>query len=500
MSSHQIIRLLLHHGWLSFRRAHYFERSLGVKLIMAFAGLIFLWYLYWIGMLLPVLLERFYPDTAPYRVFFSFLLYIYAADLLFRLFMQKVPRLLIQSYLPLPVTRNTLATFILIRSWFSIYNVYLLPLLIPFYIRSLLLPVSAAAFWLALLGTFLLGGINHAFIIWMKTWPSRFSGAIVALILIAGAGIFGGILFPYHFMAFSGQLGEAFISGNPVAFIIPLLIIVMLHTLSQKSLLLSFYEWAGALSVKVQAGSTLAEKLFARVPVHGLFWELEWKLIKRNKRASAGLRQWPLTIIGVPLLLYFAPGDSTTHYIYLMVMIAGGYGFYHLQYAYSWESRFFDLIASKKIDIYTFILSKYYFYCLLGLIQVIPLLALLAIARAETVLPMAGMFLYVTGPVFVILLNTGIGNSTRIDPNKRASFNFEGTSGTLFLTIFAAMFSVVFLMIFAYFLPLPIETGMALVTGATGIVFIVLHRRFIRGIANTFNKKKYRNLSKYREK
>ena len=499
MTSYNIQKILLQHGWLSFRRAHYFDRSMGVKVLMVFVGFIFIWYLAMAGALLPQLLGHVFPDKEPHHAFFSILLYLYAADLVTRFFVQSPPKQLISSYLPLPVSRNKLAGFILLRGWFSIFNIYLFPLLIPFFMRTLLFPVSSNAFWLALLGCFLLGSINHSLITWFKTWPGRQARITALVIFIAGAGIGGG-LYPSVFMDVSEQLGRAFIAGNPWAFMLPLAAVVFLQSLSKKGLVQSFYDWAGSGHAKAPAGSSRLEKFFARVPVFGSYWELEWKLIMRNKRASGGIRQWPLAIIGIPLFLYFAPDESSGQYIYLLVMVAGGYGFYHLQYAFSWESRFFDLIASRNTNLYRFIQAKYYFYTLMALSQILPMLILLGFAAPQMVLPMAGMFLYVTGVIFAFLFYTGVNNSTRIDPNKRASFNFEGTSGTLFMTILAAMFSVIFLMIIAFFLPFGMEESFALVTAATGLVFIMLHPKWLRATAKKFQRKKYHNLSKYREK
>ncbi|MFP4064619.1 MAG: DUF5687 family protein [Bacteroidales bacterium] len=499
MTSYNTPGILLQHGWLSFRRSHYFDRSMGVKVLMVFVGFIFIWYLAMAGALLPQLLGHVFPDKEPHHAFFSILLYLYAADLVTRFFVQSPPKQLIVSYLPLPVSRHSLAGFILLRGWFSIFNIYLFPLLIPLFMRTLLFPVSAGAFWLALLGSFLLGAVNHSLITWYKTWPGNQVRITALVLFIAGAGIAGG-LYPSALMSLSEQLGRAFIAGNPWAFMLPLTAVIFLQTLSKKGLVQSFYEWAGSGHAKAPAGSSRIDKFFARVPVFGPYWELEWKLITRNKRTSGGIKQWPLAIIGIPLFLYFAPGENPSQYIYLLVMVAGGYGFFHLQYAFSWESRFFDLLASRDTNIYRFIQAKYYFYTLLALSQIVPMLILLGFTAPVMVLPMAGMFLYVTGAIFAFLFYTGINNSTRIDPNKRASFNFEGTSGTQFMTILAAMFSVIFLMVIAFFLPLGMENSFALVTGVSGLAFILLHPRWLRATAKKFERKKYHNLSKYREK
>ncbi len=498
MTSFQIFRTLMHQGWLSFRRAHYFERSMGIKALMAFVAIVFLWYAYLLGLMLPSLLQQIFPDKEAHEAFFAIWLYIYAADLTMRLFMQKLPKQLIQSYLSLPVSRNTLAGYILARSWFNIYNICLFALLIPFYKSVLHHPLPDQAFWLAILASILLAGVNHAIIIWAKAWPFRIAAIMLPVLLIAGTGLFGIAINPPLFMAFSEQAGKAFISGNGWAFILPALIIGIFQYLSHRGLCTSFYDWAGTTTVRVRSRASFLERIFARVPVYGLFWELEWRLIKRNKRSVGGLRQWPLVIIGLPLFFYFDPFDNASMYMYLLVMVAGGYGYFHLQYTFSWESRFFDLIASRQTDLHAFIRAKYYFYLAMGLLQILPVLLLLVFLRPDLVWPLAGMFLYVTGPVFAFMMHTGIGSSTRIDPNKRASFNFEGTSGTLFLVVFVSMFSVVVLMGLAYFLPLAKETGLALLTAGLGLMFILLHKVWIKAIEQKFLRRKYHNLNKYR--
>ncbi len=500
MHAFRIFSTLLHHGWLSFQRAHYFDRSMGIKASMVFVGFIFILYLAMAGALLPQLLGHVFPDKEPHHAFFSILLYLYAADLVTRFFVQSPPKQLIVSYLPLPVSRSNLAGFILLRGWFSIFNIYLFPLLIPLFMRTLLLPLSANAFWLAMVGCLLLGAVNHSLITWFKTSPGKQVRITALIMFITGAGIAGG-LYPSAFMKVSEQLGRAFIAGNPWAFMLPLAAVVFLQSLSKKGLVQSFYDWAGSGQTKAPAGSNRIEKFFARVPVFGPYWELEWKLIMRNRRAYGNIRQWPLVIIGIPLLLYFAPGDSSSQYQYIyLLFFAGGYGFYHLQYAFSWESRFFDLIASRNTDMYRFIQAKYYFYTLLAVLQIGTMLILLAFAAPAMMLPLAGMCLYVTGVLFAFLLYTGVNNSTRIDPNKRASFNFEGTSGTLFMTILAAMFSVILPLIIAVFLPFGMGKSIALVTGVCGLAFILLHPSWLRATAKKFQRKKYHNLSKYREK
>ncbi len=493
------MRMLFRHTWLGFRRAHYFDRSMGLKLLMLIVGFFIAGYLLLLGTFLPLILVNVFPDKPPHESFFSLLWLIYAGDLMLRLFMQKPPKQLVQAYMSLPVKRRMLARFILLRSWFSLYNYYLFLILVPFYMRTLL-QISGAAFWYAMLGSFLLAAINHSIMMWIKTRPAGQAKSLLFLMPLAAIMVLLGALYPEKLMDASRQLGLAFISGDALAFIIPAAAMILLQSITSRGLQRAFYEWQGEEKSDMPAGTGKLDRFFGNFPEYGLYWQLEWQLMTRNRRASGVLKQIPLAIIGIPLLFYFMGDQDITTYTYLFVLIAGGHGFNYLQYAYSWESPFFDWISTRQIDMHKFIRAKYYFHTGLGFLQLIPLLVMLALLSPQVIWLMAGMFFYVTGPIFAFLLNAGVKNSTRIDPNKRASFNMEGTSGTLFLTILVSMLSVIPVMIIAFFLPFSSPVSVFVVTTITGMLFMLFHRRWIRAIARRFTKQKYSLLNKYREK
>ena len=492
-------KTLLLHAWLGFRRSHHFERSLGTKILIAFVGFTMLWYLFYAAMMLPRLLELLFPGKTPVDAFFSLLLYIYAGDLALRYFMQKVPRQQVQAYLHLPVKRSHLTSLMMLRSWASIYNFYLLALLIPFFFRTLYIDGEINAFWYATTGCFLLGGINNAIIMWLKT--KQLKGMdIVVIVLIAALIATSALLFREQVHSFSEMIGQAFIQGNALAFALPLVFIGGLQTQTAKGLSQSLYALHPNAPIRQNQGTSRIEKLFHNFPAYGPYWELEWKLLNRNKRASRGFRQWPVTILLIPLMMYSGREEVINSYMILFLMFSGSYGFFHLQYVYSWESRFFDFIASRKFDIYQMILSKYYFYLVLAVLQLLVIAPVVYFLRPSMVLPMVGFMLYVTGLIFVLLFNLGIGYSTRIDPNRKAFFNTEGTSGTQFITILLIMLSYIPFAAIAFALPMDFKHATSLVFGATGLAFIATHRYWIRIIANKFIKRKYIQLKKYREK
>ncbi len=490
---------ILQHGWLSFRRAHYFSRSVGIRILIGFVVFTMLWYMSMIGNALPGILQSLFPDSQPLDVFLSYLLIIYASDLSFRLVSQPIPRQGVTPYLHLPLKRSRLAALTLFRSWFSLYNVYLLAMLIPFFMRTVHHPISPRSFWFMIIGCLLLSGINHSLGLLFKTYrrmDARFLAltGIAALIIIVVGWVFLDKL-----LAISGMLGQAMLEGRAWVFLLLLLLIAGMQPLARKGLESGFYSLGSQGGARAATSGYLG-KLFHKIPHWGPLWDFEWKLITRNKRSRQNFLQAPLMI---PLVLYFviySPAGSLTAMTPFILMAIGSYGFVHLQYVFSWESRFFDFVATRDLDFKSLIRAKYVFYALLATLQFLLLTPFVLIFKPEVYPFLAGVFLYAIGPVYCMLFYAGLGNSTRIDPNQRAFFNFEGTSGTLFFIIILIFASTIPLFIAGGLIPLESPLGFSLAAGITGLAFLAAAPAWTADVHRRFQRKKYRNLNKYREK
>lgn len=486
----------LQHAWLSFRRAHYFERSLGIKLIIGFVGLTLLWYVNLIASILPDLLQRFFPESPAIEVFFSFLVFLFLSDQIIRLFGQNIPRHKIAPYLHLPVPKRKLAAYTLIRSWFSPFNIYLLVLFFPFFRRINSPDFGPGNFWLTMAGLFLLSGASHAVVIWAKT--SRKKGLTTWYVGLALAAIATWLL-PEKAMEGSRQLGLALMKGHWVPFFVAAILIITLQYLAHRNLRQS-YSLLVTPSLSKDKESGFMSRLFAKIPVYGLFWDLEWKLLNRNKRSRANVYQWPFAMVMVVAMITTSLNETTLPSFYpILLMFMGSFGFYHLQYIFSWESHFFDFIATRNLDMRRFIQAKYYFHAGVALLQFLLLMPFVLIVQPGISLMLLSLMLYATGPVFALLIYQGVSTSTRLDPNKKAIFNFEGTSGTLFISILLIFASLVPVAAIGLLLPWGKKISILITTGMTGLAFIITHHWWISATARKFAKKKYKNLNKYRE-
>jgi hypothetical protein len=495
-----MIDSVLRHGWLSFRRAHYFTRGVGIRVLIGFVVFTMLWYLHMIGSAMPAIIQNLFPGRDPNEVFFSYMLFLYAGDLILRLFSQPVPRQGVTPYLHLPLKRSHIAALTLLRSWFSLYNVYLLALLIPFFMRTAYHPISPRSFWYVIIGCLLLSGLSHSLGLLLKTYrrmDARFMSASGLVIVVA---IIVGWVYMENLMAFSGRLGLTMLEGRIWVFLVLFMLVAVMQPLIRKGLQAGFYS-LGSQGDKTRAvASGRLGTLFMSIPHWGPFWDLEWKLVMRNKRSRQNLVQVPLMI---PLILYlviYSPAGSLTAMTPFILMAIGSYGFVHLQYVFSWESRFFDYLASRDLDLKSLIRAKYVFYTLIAAMQFILLTPFVLIWKPEVYPFLAGVFLYAIGPAYCILFYSGLGNSTRIDPNQRAFFNFEGTSGTMFFIIILIFMSTIPLYIAGSLIPLESPLGFSLASGITGLVFLVAAPAWTADVFRRFQRKKYRNLDKYREK
>lgn len=494
-----MLRIFIRHSYLKLTRSHFFERSLAIKLAAGILVLFIAWYIYFFGLYLPGWLLKIMPERLPHEALFSVLIFIYAGDLLLRLFMQKIPGQQSMFYLHLPLKRSWIAGHILMQSWFSPYNFYLLFFFVPFFKQTVLPNYPASHFYQILTGCFLLGGINHSIVLLWKTARQKTSAAIpVGFFLVLVLGLLTWWQ-PAWVMEMSLKAGQSLMKGDILFFGLLLAALACMQFLIRKNLQKSLYDLYGQAEAKERLSASLIPGWLEKIPDYGTYWNLEWKLLTRNKRSKNAFYQTPLNIPIMVLILFYIQEDYLLFSLPVLMLGMGSYGFSHLQYVFSWESRFFDYIASRPFNLLTFIRAKYYFYALIALVQYILIIAVSWIINPVMIPLITGTFLYISGAVFCMMFFTGLGHSTRIDPNKKAFFNFEGNSGSLLLIMMIISTSVIPLMLIASLLPLPVHLGFSIVSGLTGMLFILFNKVWTARLARKFENRKYHNLNKYRE-
>ncbi len=124
------------HQWKAFRRHPMFERNLGVKIFMCICfGFIALEFLV-IGFHLDQICLEIGRYTSPIDSFNSGLLYFLIVDFVMKLLMKSNQSMQIAPYLTLPIRRQKLFTFLQTQELVSMWNWYMMFLVVPFAFKT----------------------------------------------------------------------------------------------------------------------------------------------------------------------------------------------------------------------------------------------------------------------------------------------------------------------------------------------------------------------------
>lgn len=488
---------LITHSWKMFRRSELFGKSIAVIIMLGFMAFFLLLQLNLAGRQLPSLLNEHFPARSPGGWVYGYLLLLMVVDFSARLFIQSLSAQQVRPYMHLPVSHASLTFYWMLRSWLHPLNIYLLFFFLPF-IRVTINPETSSQ-ELGLLGIFMLTAINQGLLMWLKSSEGNRMRAVVVTGSAAGLIMLAYTFFNSQTLDFSRSIFIGFVNGDVVVFTITAFLILLFHYLAYRQSKQGFYTIFGQGSQpKAVAGDSRIERIIAAVPVFGPHWLVEWRLVSRSKRSKFNF--FFMIPIGVLASFYIASRADgySGAFMVIIFMIAGSYGNFHLQHAFSWESHHFDFLATRHIDMGRFIAAKYNFYLAYACLQILIILPVLLWYNLSLAMLFGGMFLYACGFGYYFYLRTGISTSTRFDANGRSTFNLEGVTGMKFLQSFLLFFSIIPFLILSFILNS--DHILALLLSITGLIFILTQKWWIRSLARKFNNRKYLNLNLYRQK
>ena len=122
----------------AFFRSASLGKSIGLKIVMGFVAVYFLLAFLLLGIALYPILEQNFPNQKPILIVNKFVIFWMATDLILRFFMQSLPVMNIKPLLVLPIKKEKVIHFVLLKSVTSVYNVFSLLVIIPFGITCIL--------------------------------------------------------------------------------------------------------------------------------------------------------------------------------------------------------------------------------------------------------------------------------------------------------------------------------------------------------------------------
>jgi hypothetical protein len=491
---------LQQHQWKAFRRNPMFERNLAVRIFMyvmfGFMALELLAF----GFLLDQLLVEAGTYTAAIDVFNSILLYLFVFDFVIKFFFKTNQSMQIAPYLTLPVKRNRLFDFLLIKEFTSFWNWYWLFLVVPFAFKSIppFYGFGAAVayilfFYLSCVGVSLLVNwinnlIHKSF--WFYILPVILVATPIALLLFTGIN-------PGNY---TEKAGEWILNFHPVAWLTFFLLFTGLWFLNRAQMREAVYnELQGEKTDKVSSFSSLS--FLDRFGTTGDFINLELKMIFRSPR----LKQQTL-VAGILCIVFFVvqlyipnsifQQSNGTFIMYLYGnMTIGLIGLIMGQYIFTAESSFFDGLIARQLSIYELLKSKYLLYSAYSLFVTL-LLLIPALQGKMSLLLLVALFFYSTGTIYFLIFQNAVYNKTYFDLFDKGMMNWKGQSGNMLVITMFTMFIPVILTLIMH--GIFGETGACLFMLITGMAFTFTSSWWLKSIYKRFLKRKYKNMDGFR--
>ena len=490
---------LRQHQWKAFRRNPMFERNLAVRIFMYFMFGFMAIYLLVFGFILNKLLLEVGPYGRAIDTFNSILPYLFVLDFVIKFFFKTNESMQIAPYLTLPVKRDKLFDFLLRKEFASLWNFYLLFLVVPFAFKAVTPFFGFPAAVLYILLFFLLCVANSLLVSIINNFISKSVWFYIFPVIRVVYPFFLIFVLKIDLGGFIARLGEMFLSYNLwlyAAFILFFAALWVVNRLQMRDRL--YYELQGDKVGKISSFSSLS--FLDRFGVIGDFINLELRMIIRSPRLKQQVVFSGVLIIGLFFYMLYASNNVFARsgpFIFFLygLMAIGLMGIIMGQYIFTSESSFFDGLAARKVSLSELLKSKYILYCSYSLLVTLLLLIPAFQGKINGFL-LVSLFFYVIGPIYFIIFQNAVYNKTYFDLFDRGMWNWKGQSGNMIvlsmITIFIPV--IVVLILNAIFGETVAYSFMLIV----GLAFTLTSKYWLTWIYNRFLKRKYKNMEGFR--
>jgi len=474
--------------WKEATRSYIWQRNLAANIGIGMLILLMMGYLLMLGVFLDPLLQKIVPDVDPTFTFNSVILYYFLFDIVIRYLMQALPTFTIESYLHLPIKRSSIAHFILMRTGLHILNFIPLLVFIPFAISSVMRTYDAAHAFLWTLSIASLIFVNSYLATYLKrqlvsrAWiPGIAALALIGVALMDRFDIL-------HLSSLSQLVFNTLASSNQ-AFMVPLAFLVLVYFVQFRFLLSRMYPDEVIRRKSHEASDFPRIKYLESMGLIGDLIVLEMKLWWRHKRTKSMIYMLPIFLL---YGLFFYPNpefkDGSGFLIFVGVFISGGLMINYMNYAFGYESNYFDGILTRRIDMRRYIQAKLTIGMLISTACFILTIPYVFFGTKILLINFA-TYLFNIGFLTFLLLYMATYNKQRLDMGKGASFNYQGMSMMNWLVMLPAFLLPVLIYAPFKFFGYP-YTGIAMI-GVVGIIGIIFRKSLIEKITRNFFTRKY---------
>jgi hypothetical protein len=483
--------------WKTVYRSPIWQKNLALNMLVGFFLFLFALYLLLLGLMIEKILNELLPGRNHFDFLNGLILYYFLCDLFIRFMMQSLPKLTIESFLHLPIRKDKFIHFMVSRTVLDAFNFLPLLIFIPVTITLVVPAVGTFQACTWIFSLFLLILANNFLGTYLKrilgTKPSIIAGiglVLITLIVLDRTDIISLSLFS------SKLLG--YLTMHPAVSVIPLFWMGFTYYIHFYFLKVHLYPDEMQIRRDIEIETTVTNRYLKSLGLTGSILKMELKLYWRNKRTRTIIYMLPIFLLYG--LLFYPKTEYMNQNGFLMfvgVFMTGGMMLNYANYAFGYESGYFDALLTKNVDFKHFITVKFYIcvlICVFCFILTIPYV----LYGYKILLINTSMFLYNIGVLSFTLLYFATFNKKRIDLTRGGAFNYQGIGAMNWLAVLPA-----FLLPILVYLPFSLagypNTGIAFI-GFLGILGLFLTKFFIRIILRNYGKRKYIMAAAFRER
>lgn len=483
-------------GKLAAKRHPMYEKNKFGKIFAYFMSAFWIGYLIFFGVSFARLFGDTIPNMEPYHIMNKGLFIVLVIDFMMRFPFQKTPTQEVKPYLLLPIKRNRILDFLLLRSGLSSFNLLWLFMFVPFALLTIFRFYGFAGVLAYSLGIYLLMLFNNYWYLLCRTLINEKIGWIVLPAVVYT--VLGVIEFclDHPISTFTMNLGEGYIEGNIIAFAGTLLCIVLMWLINRKVITGFVYSELNKTD-DTKVGTISEYRFLEKYGEVGEYFRLELKMLFRNKRCKMSLRTIGIIIIFFSAILSFSPaydGAFMKNFIAIYSFVA--FGTVILTQIMGFEGNYIDGLMTRKESIYSLLKAKYYLYSLGVFIPFILMIPAVVMGKLTLLVCFSYAFFSI-GVVYFVLFQLAVYNTKTVPLNE--GITGRQSSGTGFQNLIATA---------AFSLPLVVYFSLNALVGEqitlwilllTGIAFFVTADIWIKNVYKRFMKRRYTNMEGFRD-
>ena len=482
------------HGKLAEKRNPMYEKSKFGKFWMYFMFVFWAGYLIFFGTTFAFAFDG--GATEAYHVMNSGLIFVLVLDFLIRLPFQKTPTQEVKPYLLLPIKRNRLIDFLLIRSGLDGFNLFWLFLFVPFSIITVTKFYGISGVLTYCIGIWLLMVFNNYWFLLCRTLMGERIWWLALPVVVYG-GIAAALFIPDNSPLFDCfvNLGEGFITSNILSFIGVLAAIALMwfinRTLMQK---LIYNELNKVEDTRIKHVSEY--KFLDRYGEIGEYMRLELKLLLRNKICKRSLYSITGVVIMFSSIISFSDvydGGLRDFFVLYNYII---FGIMFLSTLMGYEGNYIDGLMSRKESIYSLLRAKYILYSIALLIPTILMIPGMVTGKVS-VLGCIAWLIFIPGAVYCCLFQLAVYNNKTTDLNSKMTSRQNIGTG-LQNQISGGAFGIPLLLLFALNAIFGKEVTPWILIGI-GVTFIATSKFWLMNVYHRLMKRRYKNMEGFRD-